>query len=325
MTLSSRGLSVNLSRRRLLQVANVISNNGMRAGAHLASRFNDRIFRIALLAVVMQGFFLFTANYCIPGGAAEFLVYAELLVRGGVTHSAGVVSRDIGYPLLLVLSGLLFTKSLIGITIIQSAMAAMIPLLTYFTISPVSARAAYLAGLASAVSLVPFAFVKWIHHDQLYVFCTMLAVCLFSRFVGSKKVSYLYWFTLAIIATSLARPAGNLLFPVLIVTAYVLVRGSIKPYALSVLMFVIVAGLYQVQRYEMFDMANRTEVPSYTGQQIFYNLYRNSAEYGIVLSEDLGPNLKRITDKVHDALLPDPRSSRTLRSFVGLEQSPNEF
>ena len=182
---------------------------------------------------MVQGFFLVTGNYCVPGGALEFVVFGKALVslvQGHLKVVPQAADRSVGYPLLLSLSGFFQNGSLIGITIIQALMAILIPVLVYLTMLPVSISGAYYTAIASIISLGPFLFVKWLHHDQTYIFCSILTLWTFSRFVNTKRARELFWLTLAIIATTFARPAGGLLFPVLVVVAYFIVRGPIRQY-----------------------------------------------------------------------------------------------
>lgn len=275
----------------------------------------------------MQGFFLVTGNYCVPGGALEFVVFGKALVslvQGHLEVVPQAADRSVGYPLLLALSGFFQNGSLIGITIIQALMAILIPVLIYLTMLPVSISGAYYTALASIISLGPFLFVKWLHHDQAGVFFSIVALWAFSRFVYSKRSHDLFLLTFAIVAMTFARPAGGLLFPVMIFLAYFIVRGPIPRYVGAVLLFIGLASANHVLRSEIF-YSNGAKPNEYLGGQIFYNPYINSLDYGIQLSGDLGPDMKEVTDRMYDAMLPSPRSSEFLRKYWGGEASSDEF
>jgi len=281
--------------------------------------------KILIVSILVQTFFLFTSNFTVPGGAAEFFAFAEALLHGQKVTIPTVATRDIGYPFLLILSGYFVTNSLIGITLLHAVMGMLIPIFIYLAIAPSSRACAFYTALASIVTLSPFFFVKWIHHDHAYVFFSVVVVWAFCRFLSTKRPADLYLLTFALIAASLTRPAGNVLFPVLIVVAYVAARGPARHYLVCALIFTAAMGGYGAFRYHIFDMAHRTDTPSYTGQQIFYNLYMNSKEYGIELSENLGPHMRQITESVYQAMLPDPRTSEILKKFTSSEQAPSEF
>lgn len=292
------------------------------------STYSRNLAGILALSALAQGFFLLTAYYCVPGGAQEFVVFGRTLLSLFQGHhiqvAPTVASRNVGYPLLLVLSGLFHGGSLIGITVIQSSMAMLIPVLIYLTVLHTSFTGAYYIALASMVSLGPFLFTKWLHHDQTYIFLSIVIIWTFSRFVHTKKSRDLLWLGLAIIATSLTRPAGDLLFPVLIVVAYVLVRGPIGRYIWVIALCIVVMFANHYLRQELFYYGG-TKPNAYIGGQVFYNLYMNSAEYGIRLSGNPGPAMREVTDNVYRAMLPRPRSSRFLNKFLGVEEPPSDF
>jgi hypothetical protein len=271
--------------------------------------------KIALLGLGATTYFLFTSIYYFPGGADQFMQYAHALVEGK-TLAPAVSQRDIGYPFLLTLSGYTLTGSFIGITLIEAAFAILMPVLVYWSIVRASPAVAFYTGIVSIVSLAPIYFLKWIHHDQAYIFFIILVIALLANFLQSRQYGLLYCFTLAALAASFTRPAGNLLFPVLLIIAYVTVRGRILHYLACLLIFVSAAALYQWHRYEIFDMRNQASVPSYSGQQIFYNLYINSGEFGIRISPKIGPNLDQVTEVLREKLQPNPRDSVYLRHYL---------
>jgi hypothetical protein len=177
--------------------------------------------KLALLGLGATTYFLFTSIYYFPAGADEFLYYARALAEGK-TLAPAVSQRDIGYPFLLLLSGYTLNGSFIGITLIEAAFAILMPVLVYWSIVRASPTVAFYTGIVSIVSLAPIYFFKWIHHDQAYIFFIILVISLLANFLQSRQYGFLYCFTFAALAASFTRPAGNLLFPVLLVIAYVM-------------------------------------------------------------------------------------------------------
>lgn len=195
------------------------------------STYARDIAKIFALSALVQSFFFLTAYYCVPGGALEFVAFGKALtslLRGHLEFVPEAADRSVGFPFLLVLSGFYQNGSLIGITVIHGLMAMLMPILIYLTVVPISFVGAYYVGLASIISLGPFLFVKWLYHDQSYIFFSIVALWTFGRFVNTGKTSDLFWLTLAVTATSFVRPAGALLFPVLIVLAFTIVRGLLN-------------------------------------------------------------------------------------------------
>jgi hypothetical protein len=264
--------------------------------------------KLALLGLVVTAFFLFTSMYYFPGGAYQFMEWTDAIVQGKTLHPT-IAQRDIGFPLLLLLGGYTVWSSVIGVTIIHALFAVLMPVLVYWSLVRTSPTVAFYAGLFSIISLVPIYFLKWIHHDQTYIFFLLLMVALLVNFLQSRGHGFLYGFTVAALAASFSRQAGNLLFPVLLVAAYVMVRGKVIHYLACALIFITAVALYQWHRYEIFDMRHQPSIPSYTGQQTFYNIYINSREFGVRLSPEIGPNLKHITEVLRAKLQPNVRDS----------------
>jgi hypothetical protein len=85
---------------------------------------------ILFLSLAATVFFLISLHYYFPGGAQHFIDWANILVTGGRANP-DMAQRDIGYPLLLVLGGYPCTHSFVGITFINAAFAALMPLFVY--------------------------------------------------------------------------------------------------------------------------------------------------------------------------------------------------
>lgn len=267
--------------------------------------------KLIFLATLFAGFFLFTANYVFDSDGYLFIRYMNALVYGAQYLNSDTARYDIAYPLLLWLSGYPYHHSFIGIALINAMMAILMPVLIYFTVKPVFPKGAYYIALAAIFSLAPFYYIKWFRPDQAYMFFTVLSVSLLSLFVDRKRSVYLYAMTLAVIAASLSRSAGNLFFPFFMGTAFLLVRGSLRKYIICIMVGVCVLSLYGYHRHQFFSQfGNRS---SFNGGQTFQNLYVNSKEWGIHLSPQLGPAMKKITDDLYRAVLPRPSLSSFIR------------
>ncbi|GEM_PF-3852671 len=260
--------------------------------------------KLTFIATCFAGFFLFTSNYYLEPGGYSFLKYADALSVNSsqnIDVNVNLTLRDIGYPLLLWLSGYPYHHSLIVIALIHTLMSISIPALIYLTMKPILPRGSYYIALACVISLAPFYYIKWVHHDQAYIFFTILSFFCLSIFIDTKRASYLYAMTLTIIITSLIRPAGNFLFPFFILLAYLFARGSLKHYIICLFIAAFVFMIYSYHRHHFFPQYG--QVQSYNGGQLFQNLYLNSIQYGITLSPDLGPNMKKITEIAYQYML----------------------
>src|SRR3990167_1955553 len=269
------------------------------------------ILKLIFIATLFTGFFLFTSNYESDSDGSLFIRYAEALTHGVQYLNADVARYDIAYPFLLWLSGYTHYHSLIGITLIHAMMAILMPMLIYLTVRPAFARGAYYIALAAIFSLVPFYYMKWLRPDHTYMFLTVLSFCLLSLFIDKKRAAYLYAMTFAVIAASLSRSAGNIMFPLFITLAFLFGRGSVLKYVVCMMMMVGALSLYSHHRQQFFSSFG--EKASFNGGQTFQNLYVNSREFGIRLSPDIGPAMKKLTDNLYQALLPQPALSSFIR------------
>jgi hypothetical protein len=275
--------------------------------------------KLTVLGALFATFFLFAGKIWLPGGGAQFFQYASAIIQD-TTLPASVAQRDAGYPLLIILSGYPITGSLIGLLLFQAAFAIMAPLLIYEGLQRLSPFVAFYSGLISLLSLTPFYFMKMLHHDQTYIFFSVLSLSLLVIFVQSKETRFLYSFILAASCASVTRPAGNALVPIFLLIGYLTARGRIVHYAVCLVIFGTFVGLYAWHRYLIFDVENVGSVPSYAGEQIFYNPYVNALDYGIHLSpKAIGANFTLVIEHLRAELQPSPKRS----TFIAREIANN--
>ncbi len=278
--------------------------------------------KLALISMIFTTFFLFTAGYHFPGGAKHYPDWAEAIING-TTLYPDAAQREIGFPLLYILGLFPFTHSFIGITLIFAAFAVLIPVVVYFSLVWASPAIAFSMGLVCIVSLSPFTYLKFFYPDQAYMFFNLLAAALLIGFLWSGRVRLLYLFTLAALAASFTRTAGNLMYPVLLTIAYLTVRGNFRHYLGCVLIFALATAAYQWHRYEVFDVRHQPSTPSGKGMQVFYGAYLNLGDFGVRLSPDFGPNTKIMLEKLRQELQPSTRESALIKR--ALYDDPAEF
>ena len=285
----------------------------------------DRV-KLATIGTLFATFFLFTSKLYLPGGAASFIFYADAIVQNTtLSSSSGAFQRDAGYPLLIILSGYPFLHSLILLLIIQAAFAVVLPLLIFESLRRLAPLIAFYVSLASMLALSPYLFIKMIHHDQSYIFFEMLTLCMTLVFVQTKQIRYLYLMAFAAMFTSVVRPAGNLLFPTLIVGSYLVTRGKFRHYFTCVALFAIALGAYGWHRHLIVDVKNVVGTPSYTGAQMFYNPYVNSLDYGVRLwPQTVGPNFAHVFNDLREAL-GENEAKFIQNSYVGADEAAAVF
>ncbi len=287
------------------------------------------LIRIYLLGALPAFFFLYVGNVYIEPGASDFTKVAELMLRdahldGGLLN--GGQGREIGMALIWLLSGYELSHSLTGVIIIQVLMGLAIPMLCYLTLHPWLPRAAYYTGIAVALSLAPILLSKTLHHDQPYIFFTILTLYAFNRYTLTKSAGALYGMTASTFAAGLMRDAGTGLFWFLIpICAWRAGRGNFKYVALAALMFVGANTAYARYRATLQgDAATQTMDVAAPGIQLFYNIYVNASEFGVALSPELGPNVTWILNGLHECLLPSPSQSKNLANMPGSPQFKEE-
>ena len=142
--------------------------------------------KLALVATIVAVFFLFTSGYNFPGGASHYPNWAEAIVNG-TTLPPDVAQREVGLPLLYILSGFTIFHLFIGITLIYALFGILMPVLVYWALVWASPSVAYYMGLACIDSLSPFTYIKFFYPDQVDIFFNLLAITLLIRFLSCGR------------------------------------------------------------------------------------------------------------------------------------------
>jgi hypothetical protein len=186
---------------------------------------------------------------------------------------------------------------------------------------------AWIAALTAILSGGPFFFQKMFYHDQACVFFMMLALFWLNLFLVRGRFGWLYLFSLAAMFDSVTRPAMNLVFPLLLAVAWLFGPRPRRwlPYAACLCGFAASIVAYQAYRSHVFAGTGRDGRPSYTGEQVFYNAYINSVEYGVDLAAEPGVAMARVRDEVRRALRPTPRLNPLIGNFIADQNEPPGF
>jgi hypothetical protein len=271
-------------------------------------------------------FFLYAAEWQFPGGASDFTRYAKVWVEGWKLPS--LASRDVGYPLLLLLGGYGMTQSFIGVMAVHVLLAWSIPVAVYATFGRAYRHFGYYTAAVVAFSLTPYLYLKFIHHDLTYIAFSVLSLALLVEYLHGGRIAVLYGFLAAIIATCLTRPAGNLLFLPLLALFWIFRPAQWRHYLFVAAIFAAVLAAYSVHRDRVLGRTPDGSRPSYFGRQIFYNLYINSAAYGISITPALGPATARLIDKARKEVAEHPLDSPHMDLWYrahGFPQAAKEF
>ena len=281
------------------------------------SSISCNLIRVLALSGAIGLFYLYFGSFGVETGAASYEDWANALVNGDdLTHNAALQWRDIGFSLVLLLSGFSFTHSFIGFAIVQVLMAITIPGLIYLSLRPWFPIGSFYIAIGSTLTLAPFLMFKDVHHDQSYIFFQMLTVFIASSYVATTQSSKLYWTTLSAFAMSLMRMVGKYIFPVFLLAIYVQARGKIRHYVACLVLFTACATAYTAYRNSVLG-----DPPPILGQQVFYNVYLNSADYGVKITPDIGPATRAVLERTYQSFLPSPAKSAIYKDGP----SPPEF
>jgi len=287
------------------------------------------LIRIYALGALIGFFFLFFGDISVENGAADYVQLALAIVgdaslKGQVLN--GGQGRDIGMALIWLISGYLYTHSFIGVIAIQVLMGLTMPLLCYLALRPWFPRAAYWTTLAGTLSLAPILLSKLIHHDQPYIFFTIVSLYVFNRFMLTTRPRSLYILSISVFAVDLMRQAGTGLFWILLpICAFHGGRRNYKHITFATAIFI--GANFAYTQYISNLMGNtESEIGGVTGPgiQLFYNIYTNSSEFGVSLSPRLGPSVSLILNRLHQCSLPSPAQSKLLANWPGPAQFSNE-
>jgi len=286
----------------------------------------DNIINISKLIVISTSIlilFLYAAGYVFPGGSVHYTDWALAIVND-TKLPLGHAQREVGMPLLYIITGFTYFKSFIGITLAYGIFAILIVIAHYISISNISQSIAYYSSMVLIATLAPFSYIKFFYPDQLYIFLMQIFLMYMVLFIWKEKIIFLYFFALFAIAASLTRTSGNLLFISLLITLYFFKRAHLKHYLACLLIGIAVFGINQNHRFNVFNLANETETkPVGKGYQILYSTYMWMGQFGYKITPELGPNSKLLIDRMREELSPSPRQSKLVANQYG--QTPNEF
>lgn len=188
---------------------------------HLLVRQSHNLWIVLALACACEAGWLVFVNLGFFMDTLQYLRYANVLVGHDMTHQLNAIlghdqdvtsisRRTIGYPLVLLLAGVPFTGSLIGVVILQAAMAIAMPLLAYKTLEPFGRRVALITTLVLIASLEPFNYSKAMLTEQTFKFLLLLLIYLASRAYRRPSLPLLAGITGVNILLTLVRPQASL-------------------------------------------------------------------------------------------------------------------
>jgi hypothetical protein len=190
--------------------------------------------------------------------------------------------RTIGYPILMVLTGVTKLQTFYILLAIQLLTAALIPSLIYATVARLNERAGLYAAVITMASFAPAFLWRTIMTDQIAMFLRFLLVFQTSGFLFGIRRHTLDYVNLIVVGLVLyvTRPSDALTL-ILIPAGLLLFRiGDWRKSALSILVFLAATiGVNKIrdavaQKYtDRHHIVSTSVKGSMTGRMLFFNVY----------------------------------------------------
>jgi hypothetical protein len=192
--------------------------------------------------------------------------------------------RAIGYPILIVLTGYPWTKSLVPLLGLQATFAALTPWLAFKAFGLVDISAGILAGVVCLASLTPFFFQNEFYHDGACLFFGFLSVTFAAYAFATHKPVYQY---LSLISAAFAY----LVLPV-VIGFFIGCAAALMVWALYsrvplthfieslCLSLAVMIGVSLFQTWSLRKYSGPNTTTSLNGRLLFHNEYLQSAPFG---------------------------------------------
>ncbi len=242
-----------------------------------------------------------------------------------IDHEQIVVAlsrRTVGYPLLLLATGVPEFQTFSVILLVQAAMAVTIPVLVYKIIQPFSAISAFWTSLILIITLEPFNYSKVISSDHTYKFLLILIMYIITLAYRKPSWSLYFYIALACLMLALVRPEGSLV--IIIIAAMLLSansgrwKGVLLSFAVSCLAICMVS--LSISLYVIPDVP--TELDNVTAGRLkndFMSRIETLLFYNIYAPRD---NILTEADYFQQS---DPRAELRMVLINYAEEFPNEW
>lgn len=257
------------------QVRELIPQRSERFRSSLQS---ERIQVLILSATVFALFFVISPVYA-EDDSVSYINYARI-IGGQDPPDPSLFYRTPGYPFLLFVSGITFLKSLVGMQIVQGAMAVLMPLMVYEIAYTIYRRAAIFAAFGCIATLVPFNFAKTVLTETPYMFSMLLTTYFASRFITLHRTRDLYLTGLACVALITIRPSAQLIFVLFVFIFLWSDRDFVWHYVATIAVILLSSFVVKQVQTAILDLGSQDVMPGgMTGRSLFYNVYLGSAAY----------------------------------------------
>ncbi|GEM_PF-3706626 len=290
---------------------------------------------LSLVSAALTGYLFLIGYTQFPGGAEHFTIWAEG-IAAGYDLPMTIAQRQVGFPVLLWLTGYPYHHSLLPTLIAHAFMAFLMPLLTYWMLAPASRAAGVLLAALMMASFVPYQMMKFVHHDMTHIFLLFLSAAIAAHFAATQK--WRYFFLAVAVATfcALARPISIFVVPVYIgvMAVYDIAAGHFRAgqyvkriamYGVGVLIWLGGFQADHMHRAAIFGFDEDKPEVSYTATQLFYPMYVDSVHLGYPITRDLGPRTDAFYDYLIERFSPEPTQQGVVSSLLSIMPEGSDF
>ena len=202
---------------------------------------------LALISTLIVIVWFATQHIGYNSDSYTYLVLSKYLIGNAAPNSVSsmlLFIRTPGYPLLMILGGVPFFNSFIGLLILQAIMAIIIPILIYRTLLLIKPRIAFLGAMLSIVSMYPYVYSKVIMTEQAFIFVCTLLIYLMTLYHKTSKPLYIYYVSACLIFLVLIRPSANFMFIIIFSFCLFTCRRNYKHVISSIVIFFIISAAW---------------------------------------------------------------------------------
>lgn len=249
----------------------------------------------------------FFVQGCYAGDSEAYMWVAQYL--SGQRDYYGFNYRTIGYPLLMVVTGVTFFHTLWGLFIVQALMAAAIPIIIYKTIMSVCPKAAFFAALLAIVSLIPYAYMKAVLTEQSYIFFLILSIYIAVLYMKTESP---WIFCLLVVSLSflmVIHSSDKYLFIAFMFTFLLLKPRKCLRYVCGTAVLIAAGYLMYIPNH-LGTREGQENLTDRTGDGLFYNVYLSSGLEQVgnepPFRKENGPATTKLINLVDDFLDKNP-------------------
>lgn len=247
-----------------------------------------------------------------PGGAIHFFEWAENLSNFG-NLPFHYVQRDVGYPLLIWLSGYTLTRNIYGLLFMHFVIVNFTPILIFILFKQINYRLSLILPILYSLLTFSANYALFIHHDLLHIFLLNTGITIICLALIKKANSCLFFGLFILLVCSITRPVSGLFMYGMIgllITINIIRKkhNQIKFLVLVSTILLTLSFAYQGYRRLIFNGTMFKEIPSYTGAQLFYGPFNNSFEYGVNINKLDIYEIKKIKENFSNKLREDKKS-----------------